>query len=481
MTIKADIKSENNNITQKQINKQSSPGTQTELVTDDVICLPDKVRRILNRLHAYGYEAYAVGGCIRDSLLGRTPEDWDITTSAVPAQVKELFPRTVDTGLQHGTVTVLDGREGFEVTTYRIDGEYTDGRHPKEVTFTPSLLEDLKRRDFTINAMAYNEQHGLVDAFGGASDLAAGVIRCVGNPMERFKEDALRMLRAVRFAAQLDFQMEEHTKEAIRTLAADLKRISAERIQAELVKLAVSAHPEYLRELYTLGISNVILPEFDRMMQTEQNHPHHCKTVGEHTIAVVCHTPQDKVLRLAALFHDIAKPLCRTTDENGTDHFYGHPEKSAELSKKIFRRLKFDRDTMDRVCALVRWHDYNPPLTEESVRRAVVKTGQEQYPAIFALKRADILSQSMYQREEKLAYVNQYEHLYEVMTAKGDCISLKQLAVTGRDLIALGAKPGRLIGEILALLLDEVIRDPKKNERMYLIEQAEHYMRQLKK
>lgn len=481
MAIKREMKSENNNLAQKHVNKEILSGLQTGPVPDAVICLPDKVRQILNRLTAHGYEAYAVGGCIRDSLLGRTPEDWDITTSAVPAQVKELFPRTVDTGLQHGTVTVLVGREGFEVTTYRIDGAYTDGRHPKKVTFTPSLLEDLKRRDFTINAMAYNEQHGLVDAFGGASDLAAGTIRCVGNPMERFQEDALRMLRAVRFAAQLDFKMEENTKDAICTLAADLKRISAERIQAELVKLLVSAHPEYLRELYILGISGVILPELDQMMQTEQNHPHHCKTVGEHTIAAVGHTAQDKVLRLAALFHDIAKPLCRTTDENGTDHFYGHPEKSAELSRKIFRRLKFDRDTMDRVCALVRWHDYNPPLTEESVRRAVVKTGQDQYPAIFALKRADILAQSMYQREEKLTYISQYEHLYEVMKARGDCISLKQLAVTGRDLIALGVKPGRPIGEILALLLDEVIQEPKKNERTYLLEQAENYVQHLKK
>lgn len=446
---------------------------------DVAIHLPDKVRHILNRLAAHGYEAYAVGGCIRDSLLGRTPKDWDITTSAVPAQVKQLFSRTVDTGLQHGTVTVLAGREGFEVTTYRIDGEYTDGRHPKEVIFTPSLQEDLKRRDFTINAMAYNEQHGLVDAFGGADDLNAGIIRCVGNPMERFGEDALRMLRAVRFAAQLDFRIEQQTRQAVRRLAADLNRVSAERIQAELVKLVVSAHPAYLRELYVLGISKVILPELDRMMETEQNHPHHCKSVGEHTISVVCNTPQDKVLRLAALFHDVAKPLCRTTDEQGTDHFHGHPEKSAELAANIFRRLKFDRDTMDQVCALVRWHDYNPALTEENVRRAVVKTGEDRYPAIFALKRADILAQSMYQREEKLAYVDRYEQLYEQMKAKGDCISLKQLAVTGRDLITLGARQGRQIGEILALLLEEVLQEPEKNERTYLLGQAGNYIRDM--
>lgn len=445
--------------------------------TDAAICLPKKVKQILDRLHAYGYEAYAVGGCIRDSLLGRTPKDWDITTSAVPAQVKELFPKTADTGLQHGTVTVIIGREGFEVTTYRIDGEYTDGRHPKEVIFTPSLLEDLKRRDFTINAMAYDETHGLVDAFHGISDLAAGMIRCVGDPMERFQEDALRMLRAVRFAAQLDFRMEQSTQNAVRRLANDLNRISAERIQAELVKLVASPHPEYMKELYQLGISGVILPEFDRMMETGQNHPHHCKTVGEHTITAMCHIAPDKILRLAALFHDIAKPLCKTTDEQGIDHFYGHPEKSAELARKIFRRLKFDRDTMDHVCALVRWHDYNPPLTEEQIRRAVVKTGQDQYPAIFALKRADVLAQSEYQQKEKLEYIDRYEQLYKVMKEKGDCISLKQLAVTGRDMIALGIRPGRQIGEILEMLLEQVMKEPRKNERTYLLEQAEAYIK----
>lgn len=410
---------------------------------------------------------------MRDSLLGRTPEDWDITTSAAPAQVKELFSRTVDTGLQHGTVTVLLGGEGFEVTTYRIDGKYTDGRHPDEVVFTPSLLEDLKRRDFTINAMAYREPEGLVDAFGGVQDLEAGMIRCVGNPHDRFREDALRMLRAVRFAAQLDFQIEERTRQAVRELAKDLYRISAERIQAELVKLVLSPHPEYMRELYELGITGVVLPEFDRMMQTEQNHPHHCKSVGEHTIAGMQNIAPDKVLRLTMLFHDIGKPLCKTTDTDGIDHFHGHPQQSAELAGKIFRRLKFDCDTMQAVCSLVRWHDYNPCLTREAVRRAVVKTGQKQYPAIFAVKRADILAQSDYQRAEKLEYVDAYQALYETVLADGDCISLKQLAVSGRDILALGVGQGRQIGEILDLLLEQVLEDPAKNDRTYLLEQVQ--------
>ena len=440
------------------------------------IKLPDEVSFILERLMQHGYEAYAVGGCVRDSMLGLEPKDWDITTSAAPKQVKELFAYTIDTGLQHGTVTVMCGHTGFEVTTYRIDGEYEDGRHPNEVIFTASLLEDLKRRDFTVNAMAYNPQDGLVDAFDGAGDLKKGIIRCVGNPMDRFHEDALRMLRAVRFSAQLDFAVDGATCSAIRALAVNLNKISAERIQTELVKLAVSQNPQRMRMLYELGISKVILPEFDRMMLMQQNHPHHCYSVGEHTIHSMQQIAPDKVLRLAMLFHDIAKPLCRTADADGTDHFHGHPEQSAQLAHQIFRRLKFDRDTMDAACALVRWHDYNPLLTEENVRRAVVKTGREQYPRIFALKRADILAQSDYQREEKLAYVDRYEEMYEAMTAKGDCISLKQLAVTGRDIMVLGVQQGRQIGTILNLLLEQVIEDPEKNRRDVLLELAQEYL-----
>lgn len=440
------------------------------------IKLPDEVSFILERLMQHGYEAYAVGGCVRDSMLGLEPKDWDITTSAAPKQVKELFAHTIDTGLQHGTVTVMCGHTGFEVTTYRIDGEYEDGRHPNEVIFTASLLEDLKRRDFTVNAMAYNPQDGLVDAFDGAGDLKKGIIRCVGNPMDRFHEDALRMLRAVRFSAQLDFAVDGATCSAIRALAVNLNKISAERIQTELVKLAVSQNPQRMRMLYELGISKVILPEFDRMMETEQNHPHHCCSVGEHTIRGMCNAAPDKVLRLTMLFHDIAKPQCRTTDEDGLDHFHGHPAQGALTARQIFRRLKFDRDTMDAVCALVRWHDYNPPLTEENVRRAIIKVGTAQYPALFAVKRADILAQSDFKRLEKLQYVDDYEKMYEHILAQGDCLSLKQLAVSGRDLMELGIAQGKQIGEILHMLLEQVVADPDKNDRAYLIKQVKDYL-----
>lgn len=434
--------------------------------------MPKKVRQIIDALNAQGFEAFAVGGCVRDSLLGKKPKDWDITTSAKPQQVKALFAHTIDTGLQHGTVTVMLGREGFEVTTYRIDGEYTDCRHPKEVTFTPNLREDLMRRDFTMNAMAYNAKSGLIDLFGGMEDLKNGVIRCVGDPASRFCEDALRMLRAVRFAAQLDFEVERATKDAIMRLASSLDKISAERIAAELVQLVASAHPGRLLDAYAFGITKVILPEFDLMMETAQNNPHHCYSVGEHTIHAMRQVGQDKILRLAMLFHDMGKPECRTTDENGIDHFHGHPEKGERIAKQVMRRLKLDNDTLRRVGALVRWHDDNPPLKKEKVRRTVRKVGVAQYPAIFMVKRADILAQSEYKRKEKLDYVDQYEKLYQDILNQKDCLDIKQLAITGRDVMALGVPQGKQVGEMLNQLLELTLDDPAKNNRRYLLEQV---------
>ena len=318
-------------------------------MTDVKIKMPGKVNKIIGVLQEAGFEAYAVGGCIRDSLLGRTPNDWDITTSAKPMEVKALFSHTIDTGIQHGTVTILLDREGFEVTTYRIDGEYEDGRHPKEVSFTGSLEEDLKRRDFTINALAYNETAGLIDIFEGQKDLKDGIIRCVGNAEERFTEDALRMLRAIRFSAQLGYRIEENTLAAIHKLAGNLEKISAERIQTELLKLMVSPHPDYLRTAYECGVTKVFFPEFDLAMETPQNHPHHCYNVGEHILHSLIEVPADKVLRLTMLLHDIAKPQCLTVDEKGITHFHGHEEMGAEMSRVILRRLRMDNDTTDKV------------------------------------------------------------------------------------------------------------------------------------
>ncbi len=435
--------------------------------------LPEKVERIIETIEGAGYEAYAVGGCVRDSILGRVPDDWDITTSAKPEQVKELFRRTIDTGIQHGTVTVMLDKEGFEVTTYRIDGEYEDGRHPKSVIFTSNLVEDLKRRDFTINAMAYNHRVGLVDVFGGIQDIEAGVIRCVGNPKERFGEDALRLMRAVRFSAQLGYAIEAQTVEAIREMAGHLTHISAERIQTELVKLLVSPHPDYLGVCCETGIMQVILPEFQKCVETEQNNPHHCYTVGEHILHSLLHVEPDKVLRLTMLLHDIGKPETKTTDAKGIDHFHGHAAISEDMAKRILRRLKFDNDTIYKVSKLVYYHDYNIETSPKSVRRAVNKIGEDIFPHLFAVKRADALAQSEYQREEKLDKLKEIQRIYQEITEAQECVSLRTLAVTGRDLIDAGMKPGKELGAVLQQLLEIVLENPEKNTKEELLKMVQ--------
>ena len=433
------------------------------------IQLPEKVNRIITTLQKHGFEAYAVGGCVRDSFLGRVPGDWDITTSAAPEETKSLFARTFDTGIEHGTITVLLNGEGFEVTTYRIDGKYEDNRHPSKVQFTRSLSEDLLRRDFTINAMAYNEQDGLVDLFHGMEDLKKGVIRCVGNAEARFSEDALRILRAIRFSAQLGFEIEKETRQAIRKLAPNLSYISAERIQTELVKLLVSDHPEKILDAYELGITKVILPEFDAMMETTQETLHHCYNVGEHTIHALMNIPADKVLRLTMLFHDTGKPARKTVDPDGTAHFKGHAYVSEELTKSIMHRLKFDNDTLHKVTRLVLNHDYRMPAVPKNVRRAMNKIGEDIFPYYMEVRRADVLAQSEYRRAEKLKNLDEVEQTYAEIIEKGQCVSLKELAVTGRDLIRAGMKPGKEIGEKLNELLNLVIENPEMNTRETLL------------
>lgn len=443
-----------------------------------IIQLPEKVKYIIDTIMEAGYEAYAVGGCIRDSILLREPSDWDITTSASPYQVKELFRRTLDTGIKHGTVTVMLDKEGFEVTTYRIDGEYEDGRHPKEVTFTRNLTEDLKRRDFTINAMAYNEKDGLVDIFGGLEDIRRRTVRCVGNPLERFSEDALRMMRAVRFSAQLGYRIEEETSNAIRVLASDLKKISAERIQTELVKLLTSPHPDYLRMAYETGITKVVLPEFDLCMITEQKNPHHCYTVGEHTLVAMQAVRADKVLRLAMLFHDMGKPLCVTTDEEGIDHFHGHPSVSEEIAGNVLHRLKFDNDTIYMVKKLVKYHDQYIEPQPKNVRRAIRKMGEDVFPLLLEVKEADVQAQSDFLREKKEKNLKDVRDVYQRILEENQCVSLKTLAINGKDLIdQTGMKSGKELGEVLNELLDLVTEDPARNTREYLLKAAKERLK----
>ena len=361
---------------------------------------------------------------------------------------------------------------GYEVTTYRVDGEYEDSRHPKQVTFTASLIEDLKRRDFTINAMAYNEKEGLVDVFGGREDLKNGVIRAVGNPKERFTEDALRMMRAVRFAAQLGYRIEEETLAAIREMAPNLQKISAERIQTELVKLLVSDHPEHMCLLYESGITAEVMPQFNRMMETEQNNPHHCYNVGMHSVRAMEHVRSDKVLRLTMLFHDMGKPDTKTTDEEGIDHFHGHAKHSESHAVRILKQLKFDNDTIYKTRKLTFWHDHKIHPNPKSVRRALNEIGEELFLWLLEVKEADTLAQSMFRREEKLQELKELRKTYEQIIKEGDCFCLKDLAVSGQDLIAMGMKPGPQIGKVLSDLLNRVIEDPSQNTKENLLSVA---------
>lgn len=441
------------------------------------IYLPDNVKYIINTIYEAGYEAYAVGGCIRDSLLGKKPADYDITTSAKPDVIKKLFRRTIDTGIQHGTVTVMLKDNGYEITTYRVDGEYEDNRHPKSVSFTSSLKEDLLRRDFTINAMAYNDKEGLVDLFGGQEDLKNGIIRCVGIPYERFTEDALRVMRAVRFAAQLGYNIEADTLNAMSKLSRNLKNVSMERIQVELVKMITSNHPELIRTAYEAGITKVFLPEFDEMMKTPQKHPHHMYSVGEHTIKAIQEIDADKYLRLAMLFHDMGKPATLTLDEDGTTHFHGHPAVSERICKEVLKRLKFDNDTIRIVSKLVLMHDCRIDADKKSVRRAMNKIGPDIFPMLFKVSRADILAQSNYLREEKIGRLADLELLYNEICEADDCISIKSLMINGNDLISLGCEPGCKIGDILNRLLDRVLDDPSLNDKETLLRMAKEELK----
>lgn len=438
--------------------------------------IPAKVKYILDTLHSHGFEAYCVGGCVRDAVLARTPSDWDITTSAKPEEVKACFRRTIDTGIQHGTVTVMLDKTGFEVTTYRIDGDYSDGRHPDSVSFTSNLAEDLRRRDFTINAMAYNERDGLVDLYGGMQDLQKKMIRCVGDPDERFDEDALRILRAVRFAAQLNFEIDPATEAAISRHAEHLRVVSAERIQTEIVKLIVSEHPEKWLELYRLGITAVILPEFDLCMKTPQHTKYHMYNVGEHIVKAMCEIPAEKILRLTMLLHDIGKPEVRWTDSHGTDHFKGHAYVSADMADGILRRWKFDNDTRKQVVNLIRWHDLRPKPNAADVRRCMYTVGPEHFEDYLAVQWADNMAKSAYKLKEHQDRLNEVYGVYKEVLKRNDCLSLKDLCIGGSDLADIGIR-GKMIGFTLESSLMCVLKDQRLNERSVLMTYAEEVQR----
>ncbi len=464
--------------------------------------LPEDVSYIIGTLEKAGHQAYAVGGCVRDVMLGRKPKDWDITTSAKPNEIKAQFKRTVDTGIKHGTVTVLIGGTGYEVTTYRIDGEYEDGRHPKSVEFTDKLSLDLMRRDFTINAMAYSDRRGLVDEFGGARDVKDGIIRCVGDARLRFGEDALRMLRAVRFSGQLGFKIEEETGRAITEMAQSIQKISAERIREELSKLVVSKNSGQIREAYRMGMSRYFLPELDGMMEVGQKNVHHIYTVGEHCVrcveamnsffeggaeeksrgcapsgffdrieaAAAAFDDGDRlILCLTMLLHDVAKPSVMTVDEFGTGHFYGHPQKGEAMAGNILKRLAFDGRTVSFVKKLIRHHDRRLGKDPKAVRQTAAEIGRDAMPMLFLVQCADILSQNPSTFEEKFARLDAAMNEFDAAISSGAPLSIRELKVSGKDIMDAGVSPGPELGEILRELLEIVLEDPKKNEKEALM------------
>lgn len=435
--------------------------------------LPTPVNRALTMLRTAGFEAYVVGGCVRDSLLHKTPADWDVTTSAKPEQILEVFSseRTIPTGLEHGTVTVLLEGEPIEITTYRIDGAYTDHRHPDAVTFTASLQEDLRRRDFTINALAYSPEEGLVDICSGAADLESHRIVCVGDPETRFTEDALRILRALRFSAVLGFPIEKMTAAALRKLAPLLRRVAAERIAVELKKLLCGVECRRVLLEYP-DVLGVVLPELLPMVGLHQENPYHYLTVYEHMAETVQAAPPDLTLRLTMLFHDCGKPQCYTRDAAGVDHFRGHAAISAALAEQALERLRFDRKTIDAVKQLVLHHDDDLPATTAGCRRMLNRFGTEQALALVAVHRADILGQHPDKRE-RLDAVNALEQQLQQLIDSGCCVDLKALAIHGEDLQAIGYIPGRQLGDTLQQLLEEVMDGQLPNERSALLRRAQ--------
>jgi len=432
--------------------------------------IPENVNDIIQKLRQSGYQAYAVGGCIRDSLMSLLPDDWDICTSALPQQTLEVLqlPNIIENGMKHGTVTVRYHGENYEITTFRKDGQYTDHRRPSSVTFVNEIKEDLSRRDFTINALAYNEEEGLQDYFEGYQDIQRRILRCVGNPDERFQEDGLRIMRALRFAARFELTIEPLTAEAIHRNKALLKNISAERINTEFTKLLLSVGVEKILTEYADVIAEFI-PEIKPMIGFEQKNPHHVYDVWSHTVKVVSFSPEDKVLRLAAFFHDIGKPYTFTKSEDGTGHFHGHPEVSAEMSSFIMKRLRYDNHTIAAVRNLVRVHDKRPPLEKKSVRRLLRDIGETMYLPLTELKRADAKAQNPDKLPEKLEYVDELERMLQEEIHSQSAYALRQLAVNGGDLKEAGITDGKEIGRMLQELLELVIEEKVPNERNALL------------
>lgn len=427
--------------------------------------LPSSVTQALAMLKAGGHEAYVVGGCVRDRLRGAEPADWDIATSALPEQTLEIFSayRCVETGLRHGTVTVWIGEMPLEITTYRVDSGGHDHRHPDEVHFTPSLREDLARRDFTVNAIAYSPESGIVDPFGGQRDLAAGLLRCVGEPDRRFEEDALRLLRALRFSSVLGFSIEDRTAAALHRRKELLRSLSAERVREELLRLICGRYAAFVLRGYP-DVIGTVLPEILPMVGFDQCNPHHLYDVYEHTLHALEAIAPQPVLRMTMLLHDSGKPASFTMDEEGIGHFYGHQAISERLARQIMERLKFDHVSAQRILALIRWHDADLVPTDACLRRWLNRLTEDGLRQLLQVKRADNLAQHPDYRDRQQE-IDRLEEALENLLARKPCFTLRELAVNGKDLIAAGISPGPEMGRLLRLLLDAVIEGRCPNDK----------------
>lgn len=445
--------------------------------------IPSGANEIIHTLQNNGYEAFLVGGCVRDSILGRLIHDYDITTSATPDEMMEVFrdKRIIETGLQHGTITIVINGEGYECTTYRIDGNYSDSRRPDSVAFTRSLEEDLKRRDFTINAMAYNNEAGLIDPFNGMKDMKYHKIRCVGRAEDRFSEDALRILRAIRFASQLGFVVDSDASLNIHKMYKNLENISTERINSEFCKIALSSE-FYIQIVLFREVFSLFIPEIKDMFGFQQNNPYHIYDVWNHTVHAVqayecdCEpdlNSRDLITSLAVFFHDIGKPHCYLDSEDGVRHFKGHGRVSADMTNEIMKRLRFDNDTREKVVELVYYHDATFEVGKKYIKRWLNKIGEEQFRRLLNVRRADIKAQADINQETRLQKIDNIGYILEEVLQDDECFSLKDLAVNGKDLITIGYKPGKEIGDVLNNLLDSVISGECINEKEKLLEIAE--------
>lgn len=443
--------------------------------------MPKNVDTAINLLQSAGFEAYAVGGCVRDSLLGKTPNDWDITTSAKPEDMKSVFAdfHCIDTGIKHGTVTVVIDGEPLEITTFRLDGEYEDNRHPKSVTFTSNLGADLGRRDFTVNAMAYSKKTGTVDLFGGQNDLKNKIIRCVGDPDRRFNEDALRILRALRFASALDFEIEEKTAQSLLKNCALLGNISEERIAKELLKLVCGKGAKRILTDFAPVLFE-ILPELQPMYKNSHDNPHHCYDIYEHTLIAVESIDPEPTLRFAMLLHDCGKPAVKKFDENGVAHFYGHQRISAEISAQILARLKVSNKFRDEILFLVSNHDrWELYENTEKMPRYLSKFGLDGVLKLLKVMRADVLAQSPEYRY-RLDQIADAEEIAKNLAEQKPCLSLRELQINGRTLMDIGIPQGRKLGAVLAQLLDEVIDGVTKNTQEALTTRAREIYSEMK-